>query len=106
MGVASLCGTNGISKHNKYLFCLVLNAQLLGQLGVQDGQQPILHPLHVRLRIIRPIGRHHLLLRQHPTRRQTGNFDIKEARNIFQLCKRALCGNNRYTDPILRLDNK
>jgi hypothetical protein len=34
MGAAPLCGTNGISKHNKYLFCLVLNAQLLGQLGV------------------------------------------------------------------------
>jgi hypothetical protein len=105
MGAALLCGTNGISKHNKYLFCLVFIVQLLSQLGVKDGQQPIVHPLHVRLRIVRPVGRHHLLLRQHPARRQTGNFDIKQARNIFQLCKRALCGSNRYTIP-LRLDNK
>ncbi len=60
--------------------------QLLGQLGVQDGQQPVLHPLHVYLWIIRPSGRHHLLLRQHPTRREKGNLNI----NHHRLCH---CGN-------------
>ena len=48
--------------------------QLLGELGVQDGQQPVVHLLHVRLRFIRPDGRHHILIRQHLTCRQKGKI--------------------------------
>ncbi len=50
--------------------------QLLGELGVQYGQQSILHPVHVLIWIIRPSGRHHFLLRQHPTRRQKSNRNL------------------------------
>ena len=51
--------------------------QLFGELGVQDGQQPVVHPLHVRLRITRSTGRHHFILRQHPAGRQKGNFTME-----------------------------
>ena len=47
--------------------------QLLGELGVENGQQPVVHSLHVHLWIGRSIGRHRRLLCQHLACRQKGN---------------------------------
>ncbi len=49
--------------------------QLLGELGVENGQQPVVHSLHVCLWIGRSIGRHRRLLCQHLACRQKGIYN-------------------------------
>ncbi len=55
--------------------------QLLGELGVENGQQPFVHSVHVHLWIIRPNDRHRRLLSQHLTCRQKGNLPAPKSLN-------------------------
>ena len=61
-----------LTASDKILFLFNL-AQLLGQLGNEDGQQRVVHPLHVRPGADCSARRHRRLLRQHPARRPQGN---------------------------------
>ena len=59
--------------------------QLLGELGVENGQQPVVHSLHVCLWIGRSIGRHRCLLCQHLACRQKGNINQTQQQVSFTL---------------------